>query len=459
MNKTLKLLPLAMAASMLALPVSAIQLESDGKDLGQVEGEFKVMSVLSGEHNGYDPTTGTAYLVKLKYLTPSWHNAKLGIGFYDNGDLWNLTDFDAAKEDPSEDKVARGMFVTDDGSEKAQLGELYLSYAGNDWAIDAGRQLYGTPLTTIAYSTIPNFHTAYGVSTTALSGWKLSFDQVTQMSFGARAMTDWGLIGEGTQTAGATVQPNLPDIGQAEFHDISLIATGDTTANTDGISVFGATYSGIKGAEITAWDYYADDISNSFYLAGSYGFPVSGLKLKLLAQYLYQTDVGNLVEENNQGGTGNFADGIDFDLFGLKAVLKGSNWLAFAAYNKSWGDTGFFNSWGGDPAYTSSIFSRNEYRKNVSAYKIGVKYNFMKNLFGMLSYANYGESDSNGKLPGLGIVTPITDANEMDLVFVYKPWKELMLKLFYANRTSEYDGTDGKELTQSHTRLVASYSF
>jgi hypothetical protein len=337
------------------------------------------------------------------------------------------------------------------------MGEFYLNYAGEGFEINAGRQLYNTPLTDITYSTMPNFHTAFGISTTAVSGLKLSFDQVTQMSFGARAMTDYGLIGEGTQTAGATVLPN--SIGQAEFHDISLIATGDETADTDGISVFGATYTGIKGAEISVWDYYAYDISNSFYLEGSYGLPVGGLKMKLLAQYLNQGELGSLVEDNNQGGTQNFADGIDFDLFGIKAVLKGSNWMAFAAYNKSNGDTGMFNSWGGDPAYTSSIFSRNAFRENVSAYKIGVKYNFMKNLFVMLSHADYGQSDSKGRLPGLGIVTPRTDAKETDIVFVYKPMKGLMLKLFHANRTSEYDGTNGADLTQAHTRLVAAYSF
>jgi len=456
MKKKLKLLPLAVAACMLAMPVSAAQLESDGKDLGQVEGGFKFMSILGAADNGYDPSDGTAYLVKLKYLTPSWNAAKLGIGFYNTGDFLNMTDFEAAATDPDK-RVARGMFVTDDGSEKSLMGEFYLNYAGEGFAINAGRQLYTTPLTDITYSTMPNFHTAFGISTTAVSGLELSLDLVTQMSFGARAMTDWGLIGEGTQTAGATVLPS--SIGQAEFHDVSLIATGDDTADTDGITVFGATYTGVKGLTLSAWDYYADDISNSLYLEGSYGLPVGGLKMKLMAQYLNQGELGSLVEDNNQTGTLNFADGIDYDLFGLKAVLKGSNWMAYAAYNKSSGDTGFYNSWGGDPTYTSSIFSRNAFRENVSAYKVALKYNFMKNLFVMLSHADYGQSDSKGRLPGLGVVTPITDAKETDIVLVYKPMKELMLKLFHANRTSEYDGTNGADLTQRHTRLVASYMF
>jgi hypothetical protein len=331
--------------------------------------------------------------------------------------------------------------------------------------------MYATPLTTITYSTMPNFHTVFGINTTALSGFKLSFDQVTQMSLGARTATDFGLIGEGTQTAGSVCPPQMLNadgsitpgrLEQAKFYDINTIATcNESVDDTNGISVLGASYTGVKGLKISAWDYYADDISNTFYLDGSYGIPLAkGLKLKLLAQYLSQSEQGSLVEDNPWGGTGNFVDGIDYRLFGLKAVLKGKQWMAFAAYNKSTGDTGMYNSWGGDPAYTSSIFSRNAYRENVSAYKIGAKYNFMKNLFVMLSHADYGQSDSIGRVSGIGKdLEAQTDAKETDLVLVYKPMKQLMLKLFHARRTSEYDGSNGKEAKQAHTRLVASYKF
>jgi hypothetical protein len=76
----------------------------------------------------------------------------------------------------------------------------------------------------------------------------------------------------------------------------------------------------------------------------------------------------------------------------------------------------------------------------------------------MLSHADYGQSDSVGRF-GPNNVEAVTDAKETDVVLVYKPMKELMLKLFHANRTSEYDDYGGVERTQAHTRLVASYSF
>ncbi len=458
MKNKLKLLPLAIAACTLAMPLSAK--EEASTDKGKVEAELKFMSILTDAKNGYDPSEGIAYGAKLKYTTPTWNNVKLGMGYYSAGDFLNQTDFDAAASDPTK-KLARGMFVNSNGDEQSHLGEFYLDFAIDKLRITGGRQSYKTPLTTITASTMPNFHEAYGISTDAISGLKLSFDQITRMSFGARAATDWGLIGEGTQTAGVSTLPLVEKGGleQAKFYNISTIATGNNTTNSDGLSVLGATYTGLKGAKFSAWNYYDGKISNSFYIDASYGMPLGGVKLKFDAQYLNQTDKGTLVEDHNQGGTLNFADGIDYNLFGLKAMLKWNKLMAFAAYNNSTGDTGMYNSWGGDPAYTSSIFSRNAYRENVNAYKIGAKYNFMKNLFLMASYADYGQSDSVGKLSGIGLVTALTDAKEADIVLVWKPIKSTMLKLFYADRTSEYDGSKGKELTQEHLRFVASYKF
>jgi len=58
-----------------------------------------------------------------------------------------------------------------------------------------------------------------------------------------------------------------------------------------------------------------------------------------------------------------------------------------------------------------------------------------------------------------GLVTPITDASELDLVLIWNVQKNLMLKLFHASRVSEYDGSGGKDLTQADTRLIGVYKF
>jgi hypothetical protein len=455
-------LKLAAAAAMMVLAsqqLFAVELNSGEKDLGKVDVQLKAIHVLDARNNGYDPRTGTAYLVKLKYETPSWKNFNLGLGFYNNGDLFNLTDFNKPNK-----KVARGLFVEDDGDEKSLMGEAYLRYQGNKFSIDGGRRLYSTPLTTITYNLMPNFHTLVEATTTAVPDTVLSLSQIFRMSFGSRAMTDFGLIGEGTGTAGATVRPDT--IGQADFHSIGKISLGQDAENkgTNGITVFGATYSGFKNVvgfkkiDLSLWNYYSDDISNNLYLQADTIYPIKALKLKLGGQYLYQTDVGD-----------SKAGDLKFHLSGIKATLAGKGWAVFGAYNhSSSGDgNGFHNAYGSDPAYTSTIFSRNEYRKDVDAYQVGIKYKnlkykVLKPLTVIAKYSYYGESDSVGRVSGVGTnLTSQDDADEFDLIWLYKPpeLKELTVKLFTAWRTSEYNGSNGQQLKQRHTRLIADLKF
>jgi hypothetical protein len=434
-----------MAFCLMSAPVWAADLQKDGKDLGKVELSIKAMSIIDAEDNGYDPNDGTAYLLKLKYETTEWNNVKLGVGMYTNGDLFNLTDFDT-------ERVARGLFVTDDGSEKSQLGELYLDYKPGEYHLYGGRKIYKTPLTTITYSTMPNFYNVYGASTTALSKTKLGIAQITDMSFGARSMTDFALIGEGTKSAGSAIKTSL--IGQAEFHDISTATLGDGAPDTNGITVLNAEYDATKNIKLGLWDYYVDDITNNIYFQADATVPLTGKKLKLSGQYLTQSETGDKL-----------AGDRDFNLAGLKASIGNKKWGAFVAYNTSSGDTAMLNAWGGDPAYTSTIFSRNAYRENVDAYKIGGRYKIVNNLTLKVAYANYGKSDTVApanvvKAGAAGTtVSAITDADELDIVFIWQAQKNLMLKLFHANRTSEYDGSNGADLTQAHTRLIGVYKF
>lgn len=429
------------------------------KNWGNLDVQLRTLHVVSGRNNGYDPNTGTAYLVKLKYDTPSWNASSLGVGFYNAGDLFDLTDFNNPNK-----KVARGLFVEDDGDEKSLMGEAYLRHTRPKINIHGGREHYSTPLTQILASTIPNLYTVVGGSTTVVSGTEFSASQIVQMSFGARAMTDFGLIGEGTGTAGATIVPN--SVGQAEFHRIGKISLGQNAQNkgTNGITVLGVEYSGLrrvagfKTIDMSMWNYYSDDISNNLYLQANANYPLKNFKLKLGAQYLYQTDVG-------RSRLGN----LKFHLFGIKATLAGKGWAIYGAYNhSSSGDgNGFSNSYGSDPGYTSTIFSRNEYRKDVDAYLVGFKYRNLSEKLLMpftliVNYANYGESDSIGRVSSVGTgLSSQDDADELDLIFAYNPPQisALTLKMLTAWRSSEYDGSNGFQLKQRHARIIADLKF
>jgi len=459
MKKVIKLsLVAALAGSAM---LQAADIDINGYRGGTLDVMLKAMTVISDDKNGFAPSNGSGYLIKLKYETPDvWVDGlKAGAGVYVNGDA-GLTNWDNNNAADGYDKGAYGLVVDADGESKGLLGELYLSYKHDYFDAKFGRQTLDTPLTKISTSLMPNFYEAYMLGTNVIDDLRLTAGQITKMSMGSRTAPDAGLIGENTGTAGVGLKnTQFVSMGgtyeQAKFYNIGTIAGLDSTS---GRSVVGATYTGIENLKADLWVYHSDDIANDYYAELGYKIPVSeGMAVNLNAQYLMQKDTGN-----------SLAGERDFNMMGAKVALGTKKWGVYAAFNSS-GDENlahegqYFNAWGADPAYTSSIFSRNAYRDNVDAYKIGGHYVIMKGLRLMMSYANYGKSDSTlGGLTTTTVNTALEDAYEVDTVLVYKPNKEWMFRVFNAKRLSEFDGRAlgvTPERRQDHYRVVASYTF
>ena len=466
-----KSIALSTAALLSCSLLQAAEIKADGKDAGDVELMFKAMHIIDDKENGFAPSNGSGYLVKLKYDTPDilTDGLKIGVGMYANGDTGRTEWDEFAPAAGQYNKPAKGMFVSNRGESKALMGEAYVSYKNDSVHAKLGRQILKTPLTEIKWSLMPNFYEAYTVGTNAIEGFSLTATWMTKMSFGSRAMTDWGLIGERTGTAGVSTfltvdSGNAPGgydgfVDQAKFYDMGVAAlgTGNSKYETDGRGALGATYKG-KNLKVDLWAYHAPDIVNDYYAQIGYALPVAeGMKVKLQGQYLAQRNTGDhLAVQKSAVWEGNY------EMFGAKLGLGTKKWGVYGAYEQS-GDKGqFFNAWGADPSYTSSLFSRNVYRKDVGAYKIGAHYKIMKGLKFMASYANYGKSKTTlSNSPAAG-KDALTDAVETDLVLVYKPTKAWMFKIFNAIRTSEYDGTTSTKYTErkmNHWRAVASYTF
>jgi hypothetical protein len=367
------------------------------------------------------------------------------------------------------------MFVADNGTDKGQLTEINVTYGNERIYAFGGRAPIDTPLTKNTYNHVPNSYTALRVGAKPIDNLDFSLGQITEMSFGSRAMTDFGFIGEATGTAGATQLPNQDGLGQIEFHDLGQVALGPDADNISGMTVASVRYTGLPRTELALWNYYVDDISNSLYLDASTKIPLKGMKLDLGAQYLRQDDVGDgtlgIHGQSSAAIRANFGDGdLDYNMFGLKAGLIGpkKKWTAHVMWNSSDGDTAYFNAFGGDPAYTSSIFSRNAYRENVDAWGVRATYAIMPGLRFMVGYFDYGKSDTVGAVPNVApIAKPTSNASELDVALTWKPQqvKGLTLRTFYVNRTSEYDDYfnpgNGKtaDATMSHWRLIATYAF
>lgn len=448
MKKAIKLSLVAALASSAMLQAADVVI--DGYRGGTLDLMFKAITVIDDEKNNWAPAQGGGYLVKLKYETPDvWMDGlKVGVGMYVNGDagLTDWTPTDGAK-------YAGGLVVDTDGDSKALMGELYVSYKNEYIDAKFGRQELDTPLTKIQVSLMPNFYEAYMLGANVAGGLRLTAGQITKMSMGSRAAADYGLIGEGTTTGGAAVK-FLVNGGtvyeQAKFYNIGEIAG---YGSTNGRTVVGATYTGIKNLKADFWVYHSDDIANDFYTELGYGIPVAeDMMVKLNAQYLMQKDTGD-----------SFAGEKDFSMLGAKIALEGKSWGVYAAANKSGDENnlvtekGYFNAWGADPAYTSTIFSRNAYRDNVDAYKIGGHYIIMKGLKLMVDYAEYGQSDTI-----IGTLQATDDAYEIDVALNYKPNKNWFFRVFNARRVSEYNGDTASGITerrQNHYRAVVAYNF
>ena len=447
-----------LSVAALAATISLVEAAPAKKDTSGFSGQVKAMHILDDNTNKFTPENGSGYLLTLKYVTPELvKGLKAGGAFYINGDT-SLTRWESSQ------KKANGMFTDKDGANQTNLGQAYLEYKNNSLFVKAGRQILDTPLTKIKWSLMPNFYEAAVVAYKPTKSLNLTLAHVNRMSYGSRATADFGLIGEATGTAGLAQKPISVggSFKQAKFHNIGEAAGLD---KTDGITALNATYKMGKNLKISLWDYYAHDLANMIYADVAYKMPVmKGTALTLNAQYLNQSETGD-----------NLAGDIDFSLYGAKAKIGNKKWSAFIAYNASNdsdSNRGFVNAWGADPAYTSSLFSRNQYRDNVSAYKIGGHYAIMKGLKLIVSHANYGQSDTiGGASPKWKAMASVTDATETDIIIAYKPTKAWTLKIFNAMRTSEYHGgqavlKDGSGNTtapldreMNQFRVIAAYNF
>src|SRR5690606_36381700 len=100
--------------------MQAADIDIDGYRGGTLDIMFKGMTIISDEKNGFAPSNGSGYLVKLKYESPEilFDDLKLGVGMYVNGD-GGLTDWDKNNAADGRDKGAYGMVVDADGESKA----------------------------------------------------------------------------------------------------------------------------------------------------------------------------------------------------------------------------------------------------------------------------------------------------------------------------------------------------
>lgn len=439
--------------------------------------------------------TGSVIGGKLKYQTGALYGLRFGAALYTVHDTGLTKDSYLTKDGYSQ--VAQGLHGDDMGS-YSTLGEVYASYHLSNTDLTYGRQEFKTPMTENAVTIIPNLFEGAVATIKEIPDFTVTAAHITKMQYGTRAATDAGLIGDGVYaitsgTGYGFVSPSVTGgiitagYGKEVFQDMGEATFGRTAANnlsgngkmdTAGVTSLGIDYK--KGnLKLRAWDYYAHEMYNTIYGDLEYKTDAGPAKVTLGAQVLKQDDVGDFktslgatseIDKVRQVSTLNgvplyktkiSADGsIDALLWGVKAQAEMGDFTLSAAYNKN-EDGHVINAWGGDPAYTSMIFSRNEYRADTTAYKLGAEYSFkslgipgLKFIYNHAAYDTDVKTWTGDTLAHTGMINEQTEVDDYILHYAVPSVKGLWFRLFHVQRDN-----DTRQYEQEHTRLIANLSF
>lgn len=403
---------------------------------------FSPSYVKSGRSEDY-AVNGSTIGGHLRYKTPTYNGFGLTTAVYGSMGT-GLND----KKDPNT-IMATGRFFTKDYSPKAVLGELNLHYKNKNHYLNLGHFKIDSPLTNSIYTYMPNMFEALLYENKGIDNTTFTVAKIEKLAYATRTPVEYGMIGEATKTAGST-QSGIDTRGK--FKNIGSQTLADDTKKTDGVYVLGIENSSLQNTKVRAWNFYATDIINMFYVDANYKH--NSEPYTLSAQYLRVDSIGDNLAAS-------MLDSSSAYMLGMKASYLYKNAMFYMGYNHS-GDSKILNAWGGDPAYTSSVFSRNAYRANVDAYKVGFDYKFNDDFTIKNSYAHYGKSTTEGTFvpskPLEANSLPDTDAVEYDCIFLYNITKQLHFlglisyktsEYFYANKTVEFVDVD----------MVLTYSF
>jgi hypothetical protein len=440
------LIAAAISSLCLLFPLHADDASALRGEWGTVSGMLRFFYVFDGSYVKSGRTTdydidGSAIGGHFKYTSPQRYHIGASAALYFAADT-GLNDFN----DP--DTIgAAGRFFTRDYATKGVCGELNLFYENGGHRLLLGRQKIDSPLTNAIYTYMPDMFEALLYQNTQISNTEVIVLQIDKMAYGTRAPVEFGLIGETTRTAGAT--QNALDI-RGKFRSIESQTLADETVSTHGVSGIGFINRSLAQTTLRVWDFYAYDIINMLYADAQYRQQPYIFSL----QYLEVRSVGDDL------ASAWLDDGRAY-LYGVKVGFKEGRISAYASYNHS-GSAKLINPWGGDPAYTSSFFSRNAYRADVDAYKLGVNVMLKEGLHLIASYADYGRSDTEGTFSPATPVEPAAlpsgDAMESALLLSYNPVKSVNILTGAIYKKSEYSYA-GKQVRLLDLDFVATYRF
>lgn len=419
---------------------------------GKIGGQLREFTI-SRAYSDTRPAAGNDYTRwanalggYVKYETAEAGGLSLGGAFYGTyGFLLHSDGADDRKVDPT-------LLGKDNGS-YGFLGEAFLQYRHDKTRVKVGRQRLDTPLAgSDDYRMLPNLFEAGVVSYDGIENLTLVAAHVTRFAQGTFGRAFNAGAGGGNAVLSVTSGYSLTDSRDraGRFVGMGEYAIGE---DTGGVTFAGATYTGIEGLKLQAWDYYAHDILNAVYAEAVYAPAVSGgIAPYAGVQYIRQNDVG----ENRVIGK------VNSEYQGAKIGVKAAGFDLYGALSRNGKDAkaaangGTLSPWGGIPAYTQAMVTRHQFLAGTEVWKIAGTYNWKDHGLDLKTILHYSSSAMD-RLNGYSADHAWT-AKESGADFIYVPEEAKALQLrFRANHAEDFYENAAGSVGWDEYRLIVNY--
>ena len=426
---------------------------------GKVWGEIKIFYInRSYDYNYKDDYKRDSLAIggTLGYKTAPLNGFDFGVTFYSANKLDKKSS--VAKEN---DNTLLGK----DGENYTVLGQTYLEYKGDKSSVKVGRQLINTPfMAPNNFRLLPNTFEGVVYKNNKLKDTTISLAHITKIQVNgfANSVPTGGNL---SPTSAMSKLGLLYGFGTGykigEFESLDKVVLGqNSTKNTNGMTYASLCYSGVKGYNISMWDYYLHDIMNIFTTRIFHKRSINKTKVTIMGFYTKEKDVGKNLLAKAMGDSD-----IDSTQFGFFNKYTWDNGFGVnLAYTKTLKsddsvlDGGIINPFGGANTFIISQGALHSNFGDTNSYMFGLNYYF-KPLYGidllaMTKYFQYDIGKSNGYMSGNSWTT-----KELDFDFIYKYDKKLMVR-FRANYPREWlKLTNGNKLSFDEYRLIVQYRF
>ncbi len=377
--------------SMLAVSAQGAESVQSWFEEGKVKGNVKYYYIETQKDTSAGSHTSAhanAIGGQLNYSTGSWNGLQTGVTFMTTNGfaLPNAVDTSILGRDngarTGNAEAAKDAF--------AVLGEAFIKYSYKDLSLLYGRQVIKTPLVhakevRMLPSAVQGAFAEYALEcgTTLGVSYLTHFKQRTSDTFTNIVSHALG---------GATKTKEITGSDEGEVVTLDAVYKDDKT-------------------ELKAYDYYAQDFMNAFYLEAGFKNKLdSGWSYSAAAQYIHQMSVGNADDNLAQIGSVTGGKRISVNAAGLKTDMAYQESTLGLALTKVLGDSDRHDSlvlpWDGTPLYTNMITSNDLFQSNYGnalkadsiyiggsagvklAYTQGYDFSGMKGFKTTLSYLN-----------------------------------------------------------------------